>query len=675
MATADEILATMAEEAAATDQTAEVCTIDRCTRAVTIPEALRIVGVETDKDVTRRHFKVLCSYRGTNLSTFRIRIHFMNANKEKDIYYVTDAAQDGEYLTFSWVISRNATKYKGKLKFIACMVCDGGTDEEREWNSTLGEFTVLEGLEVELTDGEEEQARDAITQLLAVIDARESEAVEAVRAAGAETIASIPKDYTALSEEIHSYNAYDISLLEGIDVRYHRVHEGIDFSWSDEDRKICHVEGTATSGAFANIIANTDGLPEQIKPGGHYYLHFITQDTNIVARVYEYAADGGLDYTEYSESSVVQIAPNTTGVIVRLYVRSGASVNSNVEIAFLNGIPNADVAPAISREVDKAYNTINGRFLSVSSYYVKDENGNDHLNFDAIKMPGYYVIDTTDIIDSDLPDGLSYQPSALIVERFSPKRNSEFLRQTIGSVVEAVDCWYYRICGVSGVWSGWQRIGNEVYLPAVVANFGDSITWGRDGAGSASTQTEYTVTNALKKRYGCKATNYGVGGMGYFSEGGGMTALTKLQSVDLTGYDVVTLAFGTNDNSAPLGDTTDTDGTTMIGAMYQCWAYIRSQNPSCTVVFIAPPNASTFGEKASGYWYGYKRGPLDDYTLSELVEKMRAFCSLYHIPFIDNLDSFDNECISALMPDGVHPSDEGYKRYSKYIASRIAAYI
>ena len=202
MATADEILATMAEEAAETGHAAEVCTIDRCTRAVTIPEALRIVGVETDKDVTRRVFRVLCSYRGTNLSTFRIRIHFMNANKEKDIYYVTDAAQDGEYLTFSWVISRKATKYKGKLQFIACMVCDGGTDEEREWNSTLGEFTVLEGLEVELTDGEEEQARDAITQLLAVIDARESEAVEAVRAAGVETIATIPEDYTALCKNV-----------------------------------------------------------------------------------------------------------------------------------------------------------------------------------------------------------------------------------------------------------------------------------------------------------------------------------------------------------------------------------------------------------------------------------------------------------------------------------------
>ena len=224
MATADEILATMAEEAAATDQTAEVCTIDRCTRAVTIPEALRIVGVETDKDVTRRHFKVLCSYRGTNLSTFRIRIHFMNANKEKDIYYVKDAAQDGEYLSFSWVISRKATKYKGKLKFIACMVCDGGTDEEREWNSTLGEFTVLEGLEVELTDGEEEQARDAITQLLAVIDARESEAVETVSAEGAAQVAAVRA--TGAQQEA-SIAAKGAATLETIPDDYATLHNNV----------------------------------------------------------------------------------------------------------------------------------------------------------------------------------------------------------------------------------------------------------------------------------------------------------------------------------------------------------------------------------------------------------------------------------------------------------------
>lgn len=281
MATADEILATMAEEAAATDQMAEVCTIDRCTRAVTIPEALRIVGVETDKDVTRRHFKVLCSYRGTNLSTFRIRIHFMNANKEKDIYYVTDAAQDGEYLTFSWVISRNATKYKGKLQFIACMVCDGGTDEEREWNSTLGEFTVLEGLEVELTDGEEEQARDAITQLLAVIDARESEAVEAVAAQGTAQVETVKAAGAAQEASIAAKGA---ATLETIPDDYATLHNNVATLTQEVEKVSANTrnlwpfgESVEVSKNWASLIVSP--LGEYVLPAGTYTVSAIVSST------------------------------------------------------------------------------------------------------------------------------------------------------------------------------------------------------------------------------------------------------------------------------------------------------------------------------------------------------------------------------------------------------------
>lgn len=219
MATAEEILSTMAEETAGQAVEAEACTIDRCTRAVGIPADLKIVGVETDKDVTRREFKVLCSYRGTDLSTFGIRIHFMNANKEKDAYIVTDAAKDGEYLSFSWLMSRKALKYKGKLQFAVCMICEGGTDSEREWNSTLGEFQVLEGLEVDFNEEEEEEARDVLAQLLSLVDAQKDTAIAAVKAEGtaqvsavdaagaqqraaievkgAATLATIPEDYAA----------------------------------------------------------------------------------------------------------------------------------------------------------------------------------------------------------------------------------------------------------------------------------------------------------------------------------------------------------------------------------------------------------------------------------------------------------------------------------------------
>ena len=214
-------------------------------------------------------------------------------------------------------------------------------------------------------------------------------------------------------------------------------------------------------------------------------------------------------------------------------------------------------------------------------------------------------------------------------------------------------------------------IGCLTHLAPKMANFGDSITWGRDGSGSASTQTSYTVTNYLVN-HGIYAKNYGVGGMGYFSKGGGQTALEKIKSIDITGFDLISLAYGTNDNNTYLGTVDDTDGTTMLGAMYQCFSYIKEQNPACVVVFIAPPNAPTFGAKAAGYWYGYKRGSTFDYNLSELVEGMRAFCNKYGLPFIDNRrNGIDLEAITTLMPDGVHPNDDGYKIYSRYIGEAL----
>lgn len=221
MATVDEILSTMSEDTTEHAVEAEICTIDRCTRAVSIPDTLRIVGVETDKDVTRREFKVQCAYRGTDLSSFEIRIHFRNANKETDAYIVTDAQKDGDCLVFSWLMSRKALKYKGKLQFAVCFVNNSSDPvDEKEWNSTLGEFQVLEGLEVELTDEEEEEARDVLAQLLGELYARENEALLTIEAKGEEvkktieetgaascaaiddrtanSLASIPEDYTDL---------------------------------------------------------------------------------------------------------------------------------------------------------------------------------------------------------------------------------------------------------------------------------------------------------------------------------------------------------------------------------------------------------------------------------------------------------------------------------------------
>lgn len=79
-------------------------------------------------------------------------------------YLVEDVQPDGDYITFSWLISPDVVAYKGTVKFVLC--AKKGT--ELEWNTTLAEGTVLEGLEA--SDEVVERHPDIIEQILTRLD-------------------------------------------------------------------------------------------------------------------------------------------------------------------------------------------------------------------------------------------------------------------------------------------------------------------------------------------------------------------------------------------------------------------------------------------------------------------------------------------------------------------------
>ena len=166
MATAEEILAEMAEEESADTG---VLVIDPDTRVITIPERLRTAGVESDEDVRRYRFEMPLESDGINFSAFDVRINYRNAAGEEDIYIVTDAAAKGGMLTFSWLLSRKALRARGTLRFIVCMVLPDEAEADgigREFNTTVAELTVLEGLEPKPVG--EEEAADVTMQLLSL---------------------------------------------------------------------------------------------------------------------------------------------------------------------------------------------------------------------------------------------------------------------------------------------------------------------------------------------------------------------------------------------------------------------------------------------------------------------------------------------------------------------------
>lgn len=177
--TAEELLAAMAEPLA---EDGTYCTIDPETRVITIPPEYQLLGVESDEKAERLYFKCP-KIVGDNidLTKLALRVNFRNAGAVVDQYLVDDVEVDGDDITFSWLLSRRVTQYEGTVNFIVCAVKVSGEEITNEWNTTLAEAEVLEGLEVEVVLPEDET--DIVSQLLALAETRLNDVRDATSAA------------------------------------------------------------------------------------------------------------------------------------------------------------------------------------------------------------------------------------------------------------------------------------------------------------------------------------------------------------------------------------------------------------------------------------------------------------------------------------------------------------
>ena len=214
MATVDELLAGVST----VDKT---LVISNDFRTINIPSSVPNLGVEYDDDVLRLDFKMPRYVSDTDLSEFSIRINYINAQGETDVYTVRDKAVNNQYITFSWLVGPTATRYKGTTKFNVCAkttLADYTVD--KEFNTTIASLPVLEGLEVDeavvsdytdvieqwrqelfgIGDTEEASIRAAGQKELDAIDVAGQKELDAIDTEGERVLATIPPDYrTAVS--------------------------------------------------------------------------------------------------------------------------------------------------------------------------------------------------------------------------------------------------------------------------------------------------------------------------------------------------------------------------------------------------------------------------------------------------------------------------------------------
>ena len=222
MATIDEIFNAMADEAAEAGH--EYLVIDPETRTITVPESERIFGVTGDDLADRKYF--MCPRYvgdGLDLAGMFLTVYFRTATEYEDGYLVDDLAVNGEYVTFSWLLSSSVTEYKGTVQFTVCADLPNTAEKKRpDWNTTMASGEVLEGLDPDVGDVLADtsdvvtQLREMVTAQTAAVEAAGAAQVDVVEAAGAAataaaqaqieakgaaTLATIPADYTTLANK------------------------------------------------------------------------------------------------------------------------------------------------------------------------------------------------------------------------------------------------------------------------------------------------------------------------------------------------------------------------------------------------------------------------------------------------------------------------------------------
>lgn len=149
MATANEVLEQM-EQHPELYASADVCIVDPVTRTISVPDAYRILGVESDESVKVVPFQCPKMVEDdVDLTDFTLYINYVNAGGDFDIYSIEDVKESGENITFDWIIRRSVTARRGTIRFI---LCAKRSDDEgniiQEWNTTINdECESLEGLE------------------------------------------------------------------------------------------------------------------------------------------------------------------------------------------------------------------------------------------------------------------------------------------------------------------------------------------------------------------------------------------------------------------------------------------------------------------------------------------------------------------------------------------------
>ena len=132
-------------------------------------------------------------------------------------------------------------------------------------------------------------------------------------------------------------NVYNVA-IGGVD---ETTYEGITYT-KNNDGSVT-LAGTSTATSIYNIYMNTNDFPEGITPGSYYSLVFNPTNSNITLRIYVYMDGDWCGVEWFGSNNIFYIPSDATGIIIRLGVPSGITVDETVYPFVFTALTNDDL--------------------------------------------------------------------------------------------------------------------------------------------------------------------------------------------------------------------------------------------------------------------------------------------------------------------------------------------
>lgn len=108
--------------------------------------------------------------------------------------------------------------------------------------------------------------------------------------------------------------------------------KGVTLTWNG---KTAHLEGTATGGNFTspNIFVNENGFPANISAGDVINVNIARTTANVYVNIFSYVNNTFTNEVAIERTQKYTIPENATGLLIRLSVYNGATVNGDLSFA------------------------------------------------------------------------------------------------------------------------------------------------------------------------------------------------------------------------------------------------------------------------------------------------------------------------------------------------------